>query len=428
MIHLGPWDMITLTDVALVNQAMAARANELLVRFRTHNSEFRLKGTFDPWRILPGGAMGEMLVEMPVRDGQMRLPDGHLAQLGGVTLKVRLTLRLLPLKDPPDTTEIRFDLGALDPSTGEDAVKQIGYDDPHGQLTGIEPMRFRVSVARCLSEHAEDVSFVIASVETRGSAADQVFEMAHHAWASVATTDGRHYLAIAAAMKPPGQPFDTIDPQIFAKPGSAFLALSPRFMALRVIYPAVVEGFRPKTHFRCHGRVIANQVSIRLGKQTQMGINVEPVIEHLHLALGDTGLYVTARCKTDLPLGTYLSTEVKAHMPIVFDASSKTFGLIADKDPDIRHELRGTGPFGGLAKLLVGLFVGWHAEALDGVARALSRQMQGANLRQVDLSNWTGIRDFELHDALFEHALVLRDARPAEDLQRDRRPARESVP
>lgn len=412
MINLGGWDLITMTDAALVNQAMAARQNELIVGFEFRSDEAMLRGTFGPWRIVPGGSMGYLLVEMPVREGELRIRGKWpRARLEGVVLKARLRLRMLPVGDRGDRREVIFDLHEL--GDGEEGVDAIGYDDPEDHLQQIEAMVFRRAVAACLSAHAGDVSFVVASVETRGTVKGAEFEMPHHAWGNVLTGDGRQYLALAGALTTPKAPLSTVDPGIIATPGSAYLALSRRFLMIRVVHPALESGFRPRVPFRCRGAVSESTRPVSLGKQSLSGMTVEPILRRLSVEVGDTALLARAETKTDLALGTYLTTDVRMTMPFAFDRKTGTLTFRADPDPKVSHQVHGNGPFGWLAELLVGIILAWNADALKAMTRSLAGRMQGANLREVDTSTWTGVRDFEVGGAAMKRAMVLTDVRAA---------------
>lgn len=412
MMSLGEWDIVTMTDVALVNAALIQRQNELITKFKHRESDFRLVGTFGPWQILPGGSMRMLNVEIPIVTGELRLLKHQgPTRLDGMTLKVRLSLRLLPIVDKPDLRELVFDFDGIDRE--EEGVLPIDYDDPDGRLDRIEASLFKIAVAKCLSAQATDVSFVFASVKARGTVKTTALEVPFHDWGNVVTTDGRQYLALAGALRKPKTDFANLDPQIIAQAGSAYVAMSNRMLMERAIFPTIQKDFRPKTPFALNGRTARSQCRIDLGKHKHGIWNVHPFVDRLSISQRDKDLHVAAISSADLPLGARLVSTLTLNMPFAYSPKTKQMTYKPDPAPKEHHDVHCPPVLDVFVGWLVRLIVHFNADAIKALVHACSSRLQNINTRIVDMNQWNGVRDFELGGAELNGCLVMRDSRPA---------------
>ncbi len=412
MFDLGEWDLLTLTDVRMVNAAMVARQNELITRFNHHSESFRIKGRFGPWRIVPSQSTQILQVELPVTEGELRVPGYRVpTRLGGITLRVRLALRLLPVGSREEVHDLVFDFDELEDDEG--AVRAISYDDPEGQLEGIEAVIFKLAVARCLSANAAEVSFVFGSVKCRGSLQDESLRLPYQGWANVETTGGRHYLALGAAFNAPKAPLQNIDPEILVRRASAYVAMSRTFLMTRVIYPSLDQGFSPPIPFRHAGTKASNMVPIDLGSHRHGSWIVRPIVRRLVIEQGQKALTARAETTTALPMDARLESLVELSMPFHFDAGTRSLSFLPDPNPRDRHRVIGSGPFSGLVAFLVTLILGLNVDALKALVKVCAGQLQGTNLKTVTLAEWNSVRDFRIDTADLNGALVLSDTRDA---------------
>lgn len=413
MLTLEGWDLLTLADVKLVNAALAARHNELITSFDYKGDPLHLKGQFGIWQIRPGGSVSMLEVAIPI-DHAVLINTHKRRQritISGVTLLARLSLSLLPIKDSPDTQELRFDFD--ESAKVGDGVIGLDIEDPDDTLTETQRQILKKAAAACLAAHASDVSYVFASVKTRGSTSGAMFDLPHHDWANIATADGRHYLAIAGALSDKVAPLRNIDPALIAKEGSAYLAFSPSFFAQRLLYPVVQADFRPKAKFTAKGAGVRNAQRINLGEKKHGIWRITPIIERLTIQPGRKDLSIHAVTTAGLPLGAELISWFEAHMAFRFDPKTRSMTFVPDPHPKERHEVR----MGVAAEILLGwlirLIVALNRDAIAGLTKGMAKSMQTMTTRTVGGTGWTGVRDFELGTGVMDGAFVMTDTRPA---------------
>ena len=412
MLSLEGWDLLTMADVRLVNAAMAARHNELITSFDYRGSPLAMSGRFGTWSIRPGGSITMLEVAIPVEAGRIEGIPNRRAPLdvSGVTLLVRLSLSLLPIEGMPDTHELRFDFD--ESARAGDGVIGLDVEDPSGILNMTEAQVLKRAAAACLAAHAGQVSYVFASVRTRGSTEGAVFDLPFHDWANVVTADGRHYLAIAGALGARATPLRNIDPGLIATAGGAYIALSPAFFAQRFLLAVMEKDFRPKTQFGAGGTAVRNRHPIRLGVQKHGIWSVEPIIRSLTVSAERTGLGIRAETTADLPLGALLRSEYAARMAFRFDPANRSMTFLPDPKPQERHDVTMAIVSDILLGWLVRLIVLLNGEAISTLTKAIGQKMQSVTTRTVGPTGWTGVRDFELGHAVMDGAVVMTDTRP----------------
>ena len=412
MLTLEGWDLLTIADVKLVNAAMAARHNELITSFDYRGDPLKMSGSFGTWSIRPGGSITMLEVAIPIDQGQIEgIPNRRAPlKISGVTLLARLALSLLPIKDSPDTRELRFDFD--ESAKASDGVIGLDIEDPNQSLNMTERQLLKKAAALCLAAHASNVSYVIASVKTRGSTDGAAFDLPHHDWANVVTADGRHYLAIAGAFSDKVKPLRNIDPGLIATEGGAYIALSPNLFARRFLLPVMETDFRPKAQFSAGGNAVRNRHPIRLGVQKHGIWSVEPIIRSLTVGSDRTGLAIRADTTAELPVGALLSSHYAAQMAFHFDPKARTMTFRPDPKPKESHNVS----MGIVSEILLGwlvrLIVMLNSDAITALTKGIAHRMQSITTSTVGPTGWSGVRDFELGHAVMNGAIVMTDTRP----------------
>ncbi|QMU59637.1 MAG: TULIP family P47-like protein [Boseongicola sp.] len=412
MLSLEGWDLLTIADVTLVNKAMAARHNQLITTFDYDGDPLHLTGKFGIWSIRPGGSVSLLEVAIPIENATLKGIPGHRRPLkiSGVTLLARLSLSMLPMKDNPGSQELRFDFE--ESAKAGDGVIGLDIEDPAETMSAAHKQILKTAAAACLSAHAADVSYVFASVKTRGSTQGAVFDMPHHDWANIATADDRHYLAIAGALSNKVKPLRNIDPKLIATKGGAYLAFSSRFFNERLLLPVVQSDFRPKSKFTLKSGAVHNARHIILGKQRKGIWTVEPIIKGLRIAAAQKALSIQAVTTADLPLGAVLTSWYQASMKFHFDKKTQTMTFKSDPSPKERHEVS----MGIVSEILIGwlirLIVLLNGKAISKLTKGLALGMQKIATPTVEATGWSGVRDFAVGHGVMDGAFVITDTRP----------------
>ncbi len=414
MMTLNGWDTASITDVALVNESLAARQNELITEFDFREGSLHFHGRFGAWEILPGGSLQLLNIRIPIKTGRLEgLPRRpRRVDISGVSLILKIALRLLPAPDGSGKSDLLFDFENKLSVNGEDPVLPLDIEDPTGRLNDMQKTMLRTAAAACLSAHGGDVSFVFASVESRGSTTTDVLATPHSDWCHVITSEGRQYLAVLGALSPPKGGINSFDPALITKPGSAYLVLSNRMFIQRLLLPTLVADFRPKTQFAANAVQVRNKRPIPLPPQKYGLSELRPIINSIVFSMKATALSVKVSTKTDIGLGAILTCNIDMTMPFVFDAKKREVSFRPDPKPKESHTANLPGILDALIGWLIRIIVGFFDQPIHDLAVSIARGMQKFNSKGVSTANWTGVRDFQVGDAALNGCLWFCDTRP----------------
>jgi len=416
MMTLHGWDTASITDVKLVNASLVARQNELITEFDFKERNLHFYGTFGPWEILPGGSLQLLRLRIPVKNGKLKgLPARRTSvDVSGTALIVKIALRLLPAPDGSDKQNLCFDFTSRATNSADDPVLPLDVEDPTGRLSDLQKNLLRTAAAACLSAHGDDVSFVFASVQTRGSTTGSLLATPFTDWCHVITSEGRQYLAVVGSLTKPTGRIDKFDPALIAKSGSAYLVLSNRMFMNRLLLPTLNSDFRPKSKFVSKGGKIKNARPIPLPAQKYGLKNLHPMINKITFGLKPAALSCVVSTKTDIGLGAVLTCNLDMTMPFSFDAKSRHVTFKPDKHPKESHTANLPGILDALVGWLVRFIVSFFDKPIHDLAVSIAHGMQRINSQKVSTANWTGVRDFEVGGASFDGCLWFCDTRPAE--------------
>jgi len=202
-----------------------------------------------------------------------------------------------------------------------------------------------------------------------------------------------------------------IDPEIFASPASAYVAMSREFLMTRVIFPSLDHSFKPPVPFRHNGAQASNMAPIDLGQFHHGSWTVRPVVQRLTIDQRAKDLHARAVTMTELPMGARLESIVDLTMRFHFDPKSRALTYLPDPHPTEQHRVTGSGPFGGLVAFVATLILSANLDALKALVNACARTLQGSNLKVVNLTDWSGVWDFRVDQAVLNGALVMSDTR-----------------
>lgn len=414
MMTLNGWDTASVTDVALVNASLAARQNELITEFDFREKKLHFKGRFGAWEILPGGSLQLLNIRIPIKNGWMNGLPGRRGRtnVADTALILKIALRLLPAPDGSGKTDLLFDFTPKLAAGPDDPVLPIDVEDPKGRLDEFQSQMLRVAAAACLSAHGGDVNYVFASVQTRGTTTTELLATPYTDWCNVVTADGRQYLAVMGALSPPTAKIDRFDPNLIAKPGSAYLAISNRMFLERLLHPALEKDFRPRAKFKLAGSQIRNTAKIHLPTQHHGAITLNPVIDRIQFQPVANALSCKVSTKTDIPLGAVLSCNLDMTMPFQFDPKNRHVSFAPDKHPKESHTANLPGVLDVLIGWLVRFIVSFFDEPIRQIATSTAHSMQSMSSKKVSTANWTGVRDFQVGGTRFDGCLWFCDTRP----------------
>lgn len=412
--NLNGWDTCSIVSIDLVNQALAAHSDELIKTFKYRDTDMAVEGTFGPWRILDSSAERLVNVAMPIKSGKLRAP--RPINIEGVTIYAQMKLRMIP--DPKGThQELRFDVAPAPTNSPMKPIMVYAIDDPKGKLDMLDEVSLQVMLTEALCAHADQVSYVFASVKARGTIKDNWLESTNHDWVFTNAGEGRQYLTLVGGerKRDPDVPFQ-LDPKLIAKKASCYFAASTALFCDRALAPALTSGFKPKSVFKAKGDAVQMTKAVSLGGARQGPIWVEPVLKGLTLTPKGGALHVRAVTKTDLPLKTSLDAIVDMRMPFYRDPKTGGLGFKRDPHPKITKKLSKSGIIGNTLGLIVELIVHILDKPINRVITSIARSMQALNNQTKTPIVWRGLRDFQTDAAAWDGCLWMADLRPTKTL------------
>ena len=415
MMTLNGWDTASITDVKLVNASLVARQNELITEFDFKERNLHFQGAFGPWEILPGGSLQLLRLRIPIKNGQLKGLPGRRApvDVSGTSLILKIALRLLPAPDGSDKRNLCFDFTSRPTNSADDPVLPLDVEDPSGRLTDLQKNLLRTAAAACLSAHGGDVSYVFASVETRGSTTTGLLATPYSDWCHVVTSEGRQYLAVVGSLTKPARGIDKFDASLIAQIGSAYLVLSNRMFMERLLLPTLNSEFHPRSKFVPKGGKIQNAHPIPLPPQKYGLTKLRPMMTKIGFAMKSAALSCVVSTKTDIGLGAVLTCNLDMTMPFSFDTKSRHVTFKPDKHPKESHTANLPGILDALIGWLVRFIVSFFDKPIHDLAVSIAHGMQRINSQKVSTANWTGVRDFEVGGASLDGCLWFCDTRPA---------------
>jgi len=410
MSNLYGWDTVSVIAIDLVNAALAKSANQLITEFDFHGDDLTFQGTFGTWSVAPGGTVQRLNLTLPIRFGKI---DGWIGEvdLAGITLTVRVLLRLLDDPAASDAQHLVFDLEESFKGAGDDAVEPVLIDDPQGRLSPTQETGLKLAVAACLSAHSAQVSFVFASIKARGTVETDTLATPHHDWMLVNTVAGQQYLAIVGAMKRPATA-NSIDTKLVANAPSAVLAISKSLLTARFLLPVMQQNFKPSAPFKVDKTGVVNAKDIPLPTLKKGLVKIHPRITLLRLSPGKGALICKAKVNAPLALLAKFYTEIDMNMPVKFDPKTGKIRVLPDPHPKETHTVK----FPKVLDILIGWLVRWIVsffdKAITTAVLTVATHFEKFNSPTIDTVRWSGIRDFKTGGITLDGDMVLFDTRP----------------
>lgn len=405
---LGGWDLVSVVPADRVNAAMAA-SGATPAEFSYTEQPLKIAGRFGPWRIVPGGSVQLLHVDLPIAEGRYTDAQGTppSADLAGLVLRVELALRLVPAPDDSGARDLVFDVVRDGLDTALPPVRALSLDGGEARLGPQASRVVMMALAACLSAHPDRIGFVFARARTTGP-----MEMAHHDWAWLETTKGSH-LAMLGSVAPPGPDMrpDHVDPRLLGNGQSRAFALSDRAFFMRVLGPWMNDGFRPRGRFRASSASVTLAAPLRLPPRKESGYVLHTVLRRLDFRRKGAGLQVSvvARTRTD-GVSVILNTEMLMVMRLAFDAKAGTVILHPDPKPHARTWAEGAGFWGWLEALIANIVLLFMQDSIAALAGSVAKSMHRMNTDDVRPVIWRGQPTFKPASALLDDCFFFAEA------------------
>ncbi|MER6075950.1 TULIP family P47-like protein [Streptomyces sp. NPDC001817] len=342
------WDTVCALTIDTANAALKRSAAQLVTEFQyTGNffsTDFDLHATFSAWQIVPGGSGSLLRLSLPFADGAL-VPAGHAGiDLTGCTAVVDIALELLPAPGG-DSTHLVFavhgaqELGA--PSL-PGAVTPVHLDGPADLLARLGAIRQGLvlnGVAAALAAHADQISFVFASLNPVSAGADAWLAPVNSAFLYLETEGGQGWLTVLSTTdgRDTSQLQHTADPELLTVGQPVALAISPDLFLKDLIAPGLPQVFGGDADPGCfgfdpNGHMITAAHAFSVQSVTEGAISYTPRVTDLKIAVVGGTLAVSISGDCDLKVGISMTWWSTSQHNVRFDATTQK--LVVDGDPN----------------------------------------------------------------------------------------------
>lgn len=406
--NLAGWDIVSVVPADRVNAAMAA-SGARPAEFSYTEQPLKIEGRFGPWRIVPGGSVQLLHVDLPIAEGRYTDVQGTppSADLAGLVLRVELALRLVPAPEDPGARDLVFDVVRDGLDTALPPVRALSLDGGEARLGPQASRVLMMALAACLSAHPDRIGFVFARARTTGP-----MEMAHHDWAWLETTKGNH-LTILGSVVPPGPDMrpDHVDPRLLGNGQTRAFALSDRAFFMHVLGPWMNDGFRPRGKFRASSASVTLASPLSLPPRKEGSYVLHTVLHRLDFRRKGAGLQAAVIAQTRIKgASIVLHTEMLMAMRFAFDAKAGTVLLHPDPKPKTKSWAEGAGFWGRFEAIIANIVLLFMQESISAMAGSIAKSMHRMNTDAVRPITWHGQPTFKPASAVLDDCFFFAEA------------------
>lgn len=321
------WDVVSATDIALVNSALEHGADKVIPSFEVKEPGISASGKFGAWKIVPGASGTMLMLSIAIASGSVTPDGGAAVDLAGMSAVFRVTLSLLPSPSNSASTELRFDFQSVgDANAATGAVQPISIDTG-GKLTEMQEAALLQGMANGLVANADKISFVFAEVNPAASLS--WMKPVHLAYCYEAPTGGAEVLAILAVTtdRDVSGLDHKVDPSLLSGAGNCAVAVSPVLFMRNIMVPALAPGLhgKPNDFTVTAGGTIKNVRSISLPKEKKGLITYYPKVTQVRASISDTRVELSVSGSCDMYMGVSMTFDGSSSISAAFAGGKMSF-------------------------------------------------------------------------------------------------------
>lgn len=417
---MNGWDTIYVAATDRLNAALHASTHKLVQSFSFEQDGFSASGTFGDWSLVPGGSQTLLLLQIDVSTGTMTMAaGGQPIDVAGAGVQLLVNLKLLPAPAGSSDQHLVFDLGSVGATQG------AGVVTPHDvvglpSLTQVQKAALANAVAQDLVAHADEVSFVLASVNPLAASGVPWLTPVHSGYAYVAPAGSPPALAILSVVSDrdiSGLPL-TVDPGVLQGPGNCGLAIQPAFVLADVVGPALLAAMQTSGTLTVDGSgVLRNTSPLSLPAVSHASETYNPRIDALAVSVTDSLVNVSINGSCDLHMGVGMTFGSSSSLTVSLssDRASLEFAVAGTptfhKDVSIPWYDHLFDIFGGLAEIILQVCVAAISSEVAGdIATGTSAQELVKSAPTI--VSWADAGGFSVESATLATALCLRGTLP----------------
>jgi hypothetical protein len=413
---LNGWDTVFVADADALNASLERSTSQLQQPFSFSEQGFSTSGTFGTWSIVPGGSGPLLMLQIDIASGTMRMSaDGPSIDLSGMGVQLLVNLQLLPSPDAPSSQSLVFDFEQVGTAGGPGVVT------PHDvvnswSLSTLEKAALGNAVANTLVQHADEVSFVFATINPTQSSAISWIDPVASKYAYVAPAGLPPALTILSVVTQrdiSGLPL-LVDPSILQGVGNAGLAIEPGLFLEKVMGPALLQNLGTSGTLVLNlSGVLVNTGRLSLPRIDRASESYYPTIKSLTASITDNQVNVAMDGGCDMHMGVSMTFSAKSSLGVALasDGMSLQFSTVGQptfhKDVDIPWYDHLFDVVGGLAEAILQICVAAiSSELAGGISDVTSSQALVQTAPAI--IDWADVGGFTAQSASLATALCLR--------------------
>ncbi len=431
---LHGWDMVCACSVPRLNDLLAAqfKATPASLTY-SDNSGLKLDIKFDAWRIVAGGTVEKLVMQLPVNSGTLTSPLIS-GKLDGAVIEIILELAFVDNK-AAGKSDLRFNLTRKITNKGDTTKGGVYVSDPDktGVLaqqdpTGALAMSLHDSIADSLIANAAKLDFVFASLNLAPNGDAYWMTAGSSRYAFVPGAKGANdWLAVFTMFSNADTSKFSVEPDesLLDDNSDVCAGLSGNLFLQHIIMPKLPAGFTaPFNMFAMSGSAIVN-LGLLACPPVQVSLtHYYPFLSSFNLTVNDDQIWVTSAGSFDITglAKSSVTFSQTQKMACTFDATKSVLEMktLPGPDPDYEKHI----PWwlyltAGPAILVFGPLIGGIVVAIvDSVVAAVTTSVakatssSGGSISVGDLTaqsiEWVGAGQWTLVDAGLSDALYLR--------------------
>lgn len=413
------WDTIFIVDIDFINQALAKSSAQLISRFSYSTSGRVIEGTFGAWSIQPGESGKILQLRLPIASGIMGAGAGPEMDLSGVTVTVNVALQMRLPPDGSPGQSLLFDFRPMEGvAAGNGTVTPAGVDDPGNVLSPMQRQFLNYDLAQCLVDHADEISFVFATVNPL-AAADMPWLRPVSSDYYCGAVEGRTSAVMAILSVNDSRDISALraTPDFSALPEScnAAMVIAPSLFLLHMLAPAFGTSFGVAAEtFTLADPLTLSGAGFSLPRVSAAGEHYYPTADSLTAKVEDTKVAIALSGSCSLGMGISMTFSSTSVIEAVADLNSPAFTFRTVGTPTFSDDTHTPWYDYLVGVVMMGVPALVLKICVDAVSSALGHALEnsdGADQAAVTargIVSWAGAGDFTPFEGGLATALYLR--------------------
>ncbi|MBI6217916.1 TULIP family P47-like protein [Proteus sp. DFP240708] len=345
------WDVIYACSGNYINKQLSNNKNQLIQSFEYEDSEIKITGIFDSWKIVSGGSGNLLQFETPIKTGVLFIKQfNETITLNNVIPLIEMQLKLIKGSDQTVLYKLVFNCLIEGKNKGDmtfgavtvinpDVSGNLGkYLRSHPQEASLGAALLTIGLSRVFIQNAEQLNFVFANIlpsptgENANWLTPKKLTYAYQQPVSGAL-GGIAILGMLENVSITNLP-RSFDTNLLFNKDFGFI-LSARAFLLNVVIPSLPLSFQGNStfyDFRLENNVINLNNNFNLNAVKVDLIYYTPTVTDINFHIEDNKMWCYVSTHTNITglTGAYIINTVTSINPSSFNVSTKTLSFNSD--------------------------------------------------------------------------------------------------